>query len=147
MLKGFKDFLLKGNVLDLAVAVVIGAAFTAIVTAFTDHVVKPLVASLGGGKDVQGLAWEIKTGVAATTVDLGAVITQVINFVLVAAVVYFILIMPYEKMKARLAPEKAAEDQVDVLVEIRDLLAAQAAQSQGGAHSALPPTGQFPTQR
>ena len=66
---------------------------------------------------------------------------------LVAAVVYFILIMPYEKMKARLAPEKAAEDQVDVLVEIRDLLAAQAAQSQGGAHSALPPTGQFPTQR
>ena len=75
MLKGFKDFLLKGNVLDLAVAVVIGAAFTAIVTAFTDHVVKPLVASLGGGKDVQGLAWEIKTGVAATTVDLGAVIT------------------------------------------------------------------------
>ena len=147
MLKGFKDFLLKGNVLDLADAVVIGAAFTAIVTAFTDHVVKPLVASVGGGKDVQGLAWEIKTGVAATTVDLGAVITQVINFVLVAAVVYFILIMPYEKMKARLAPEKAAEDQVDVLVEIRDLLAAQAAQSQGGAHSALPPTGQFPTQR
>ena len=147
MLKGFKDFLLKGNVLDLAVAVVIGAAFTAIVTAFTDHVVKPLVASVGGGKDVQGLAWEIKTGVAATTVDLGAVITQVINFVLVAAVVYFILIMPYEKMKARLAPEKAAEDEVDVLVEIRDLLAAQAAPSQGGAHSALPPTGQFPTQR
>ncbi|GAA1071396.1 MULTISPECIES: large-conductance mechanosensitive channel protein MscL [Tsukamurella] len=147
MLKGFKDFLLKGNVLDLAVAVVIGAAFTAIVTAFTDHVVKPLIASIGGGKDVQGLAWEIKTGVAATTVDLGAVLTQIINFVLVAAVVYFILIMPYEKMKARLAPEKAAEDEVDVLVEIRDLLAAQAAPSQGGAHSALPPTGQFPTQR
>ncbi|MET9327698.1 large-conductance mechanosensitive channel protein MscL [Tsukamurella sp. NPDC003166] len=147
MLKGFKDFLLKGNVLDLAVAVVIGAAFTAIVTAFTDHIVKPLIASIGGGKDVQGLAWEIKTGVAATTIDLGAVITQVINFVLVAAVVYFLLIMPYERMKARFAPEKAAEDEVDVLVEIRDLLAAQAAPSQGGAHSALPPTGQFPTQR
>ncbi|KXP03751.1 large-conductance mechanosensitive channel protein MscL [Tsukamurella pseudospumae] len=147
MLKGFKDFLLKGNVLDLAVAVVIGAAFTAIVTAFTDHVVKPLIASIGGGKDVQGMAWEIKTGVAATTIDLGAVITQVINFVLVAAVVYFLLIMPYERMKARFAPEKAAEDEVDVLVEIRDLLAAQAAPSQGGAHSALPPTGQFPTQR
>ena len=53
MLKGFKDFLLKGNVLDLAVAVVVGAAFTAIVTAFTEHIVQPLIASIGGGKDVQ----------------------------------------------------------------------------------------------
>lgn len=147
MLKGFKDFLLKGNVLDLAVAVVVGAAFTAIVTAFTDNVVKPLIASIGGGKDVKGLAWQIIDGNPATTIDLGAVLTQVINFVLVAAVVYFILIMPYERMKARFAPEKASEDEVDVLVEIRDLLAAQAAPSQGGAHAALPPTGQFPSQK
>ncbi|TWS18901.1 large-conductance mechanosensitive channel protein MscL [Tsukamurella asaccharolytica] len=149
MLKGFKDFLLKGNVLDLAVAVVIGAAFTAIVTAFTDNVVKPLIASIGGGKDVKGLSWQIVDGNPATTIDLGAVLTQVINFILVAAVVYFILILPYERMKARLAPEKASEDEVDVLVEIRDLLAAQTARPQGGAHSAaeLPPTGQFPSQK
>lgn len=146
MLKGFKDFLLKGNVLDLAVAVVIGAAFTAIVTAFTEHIVQPLIASIGGGKDVQGMTWTIKKGVAATTVDFGAVITQVINFVLVAAVVYFILILPYERMKERFAPEKAAEDEVDVLVEIRDILAAQSPLQQSGAH-ALPPTGQFPTQK
>ena len=147
MLKGFKDFLLKGNVLDLAVAVVIGAAFTAIVTAFTEHIVQPLIASIGGGKDVQGLAWQIVDGNDKTIVDFGAVITAAINFVLVAAVVYFILIMPYERMKSRFAPEKASEDEVDVLVEIRDLLAAQAAPTQGGAHSALPPTGQFPTQQ
>ncbi|BDH55966.1 large-conductance mechanosensitive channel protein MscL [Tsukamurella sp. PLM1] len=147
MLKGFKDFLLKGNVLDLAVAVVVGAAFTAIVTAFTDHIVQPLIASIGGGKDVQGLAWQIVDGNDKTIVDIGAVLTQAINFVLVAAVVYFILILPYERMKARFAPEKAAEDEVDVLVEIRDLLAAQAGPSQGGAHSALPPTGQFPSQK
>lgn len=145
MLKGFKDFLLKGNVLDLAVAVVVGAAFTAIVTAFTEHIVQPLIASIGGGKDVQGLAWEIKKGVPATTIDVGAVITAGINFILVAAVVYFVLILPYETLKAR-SNTAATEDEVDVLVEIRDLLAAQAGSSQGGAHAALPPTGQFPTQ-
>ncbi|GAB3132510.1 large-conductance mechanosensitive channel protein MscL [Tsukamurella serpentis] len=148
MLKGFKDFLLKGNVLDLAVAVVIGAAFTAIVTAFTEHVVQPLIASIGGGKDVQGLAWQIVDGNDKTIVDLGAVLTAAINFVLVAAVVYFLLIMPYTRMKERFAPEDlASEDEVDVLVEIRDLLAAQAGPSRGGAHAALPPTGQFPTQQ
>ncbi|ADG79862.1 Large-conductance mechanosensitive channel OS=Tsukamurella paurometabola (strain ATCC 8368 / DSM/ CCUG 35730 / CIP 100753 / JCM 10117 / KCTC 9821 / NBRC 16120 / NCIMB 702349 / NCTC 13040) OX=521096 GN=mscL PE=3 SV=1 [Tsukamurella paurometabola] len=145
MLKGFKDFLLKGNVLDLAVAVVVGAAFTAIVTAFTDHIVQPLIASIGGGKDVQGLAWQIRPGVPATTVDLGAVITAGINFILVAAVVYFVLILPYETLKNR-AGTAATEDEVDVLVEIRDLLASQAGTPQGGAHAALPPTGQFPTQ-
>lgn len=152
MLKGFKDFLLKGNVLDLAVAVVVGAAFTAIVTAFTGHIVQPLIASIGGGKEVHGLAWALRKTpdgkpLDGTVIDLGAVITAGINFLLVAAVVYFILIMPYERMKSRFAPQKASEDEVDVLVEIRDLLAAQAAPQQGGAHSALPPTGQFPSQK
>ncbi|WP_019200689.1 large-conductance mechanosensitive channel protein MscL [Tsukamurella sp. 1534] len=147
MLKGFKDFLLKGNVLDLAVAVVVGAAFTAIVTAFTEHIVQPLIASIGGGKDVQGLAWQIIDGNEKTIVDFGAVITAAINFILVAAVVYFILIMPYEALKARAGKGEAAEDEVDVLVEIRDLLAAQSAPQQAGAHAALPPTGQFPTQK
>ncbi|NMD55085.1 MULTISPECIES: large-conductance mechanosensitive channel protein MscL [Tsukamurella] len=146
MLKGFKDFLLKGNVLDLAVAVVVGAAFTAIVTAFTEHIVQPLIASIGGGKDVQGLAWQIVDGNDKTIVDFGAVITAAINFILVAAVVYFVLILPYETLKKR-ASGPATEDEVDVLVEIRDLLAAQAAQPQGGAHSVLPPTGQFPSQK
>ncbi|MBS4103010.1 large-conductance mechanosensitive channel protein MscL [Tsukamurella paurometabola] len=148
MLKGFKDFLLKGNVLDLAVAVVVGAAFTAIVTAFTENIVQPLVASIGGGKDVQGLAWQIVDGNDKTIVDFGAVITAAINFILVAAVVYFVLILPYETLK-KLASGPATEDEVDVLVEIRDLLAAQASQPQGGAHSVteLPPTGQFPSQK
>lgn len=153
MLKGFKDFLLKGNVLDLAVAVVVGAAFTAIVTAFTEHIVQPLIASIGGDQNVQGLAWALrKTAdgkpVEGTVIDLGAVITAGINFVLVAAVVYFVLILPYEALKKR-GGNAAAEDEVDVLVEIRDLLAAQASQPQGGAHSVteLPPTGQFPSQK
>lgn len=148
MLKGFKDFILKGNVLDLAVAVVIGAAFTAIVTAFTKNIVQPLIASIGGGKDVQGMAWEIKTGVAETTLDLGAVITALINFLLIAAVVYFVLILPYEHLKKRFVDkgEDAAATEAELLVEIRDLLAAQVQTPQGGAHSALPPTGEFPKQ-
>lgn len=132
--------------LDLAVAVVVGAAFTAIVTAFTDNIVEPLIASIGGGQDIQGLAWQIVDGNDKTIVDFGAVISAAINFVLVAAVVYFVLILPYETLKKR-ASGPATEDEVDVLVEIRDLLAAQASQPQGGAHSALPPTGQFPSQK
>ena len=147
MLKGFKDFLLKGNVLDLAVAVVVGAAFTAIVTAFTDHVVQPLIASIGGGKDVKGLTWQIREGVEGTTIDLGAVISAAINFVLVAAVVYFLLIMPYTKLKERFEEPVASEDEVDVLVQIRDILATQTAGAQSGGAHALPPTGQFPTQQ
>lgn len=151
MLKGFKDFLLKGNVLDLAVAVVVGAAFTAIVTAFTKNIVEPLIAGLVGNGEVKGLAWALKKTadgkpVDGTVIDVGAVITAGINFILVAAVVYFILILPYEALKKR-SGNAAAEDEVDVLVEIRDLLAAQASQPQGGAHSALPPTGQFPSQK
>ncbi len=93
MLKGFKDFLLRGNVLDLAVAVVVGAAFTAIVTAFTDNIISPLIAAVGGSDDLPwGMA--IIEGNDATFVNVGAVVTAIINFVIIAAVVYFVLIVP-----------------------------------------------------
>ncbi len=95
MLKGFKDFLLRGNVLDLAVAVVIGAAFTAIVTAFTSNIINPLVASIGGANEY---GWGIQlTGDSAETfLNFGAVVTAIINFIIIAAVVYFVLIVPCE---------------------------------------------------
>ena len=144
MLKGFKDFLMKGNVLDLAVAVVMGAVFTAIVTAFTKSVVQPLIASIGGNAQVQGLAWTIIKGNDKTTIDLGAVITALINFVLVAAVIYFVLILPYEHLKSRLIKEDKLTEETDVLIEIRDLLAAQ---TQALAGERLPTTGQFPKQQ
>jgi large conductance mechanosensitive channel len=143
VLKGFKDFIMKGNVLDLAVAVVVGAAFTAIVTAFTTSVVKPLIAAIGGNRNVSGLAWTIVAGNKDTTVDLGAVITAVINFLLVAAVVYFILIVPYEHLKSRMTKDAEKLEEADILVEIRDLLAAQ---TQAMAGERLPSTGQFPAQ-
>ncbi len=123
MLKGFKDFLLRGNVVDLAVAVVIGAAFTAIVTAFTTNIVNPLISSIGASNEL-GWGFLIRSGNDATFVNIGAVITAVINFVIIAAVVYFVLILPVNTAKNRFATkkEKALSDQ-DILIQIRDLLA------------------------
>ncbi len=122
MFKGFKDFLLRGNVVDLAVAVVVGAAFTAIVTAFTSNIVNPLVSAIGGSNEY-GWGFQI-TSSPETFVDLGAVVTAIINFAIIAAVVYFVLILPVNTAKKRFvaSPEKELSD-VDVLIQIRDLLA------------------------
>ncbi|MFG1785252.1 large-conductance mechanosensitive channel protein MscL [Rhodococcus oryzae] len=122
MLKGFKEFLLRGNVLDLAVAVVVGAAFTAIVTSFTENIVNPLVASLGGSNEM-GFGFQI-TDSPETFVNLGAVLSAVINFVLIAAVVYFVLIVPFNSVKERFMTEEEKEaTDIELLTEIRNLLA------------------------
>ena len=130
MLKGFKDFLLKGNVLDLAVAVIVGAAFTAIVTAFTTNIVEPLIAALGGSNEM-GFGFQI-TDSPETFVNIGAVITAAINFIIIAAVVYFILIVPYNHTKERYMKqeEKEATD-IELLTEIRDLLGSDTARHRG----------------
>jgi large conductance mechanosensitive channel len=129
VLKGFKDFLMRGNVIDLAVAVVIGTAFTAIVTAFSTNLINPIVARLGGG-NVDGLSIQLgKEGAEKTLMDFGAVITAAINFAIVAAVVYFLLVMPMNKIKERRERGKEAgpsePTDVELLKEIRDLLAVQ----------------------
>ena len=129
MLQGFKEFIMRGNVIDLAVAVVIGGAFTAIVTAFSDNLINPLIAALGGA-DVSGLGFHIISGNDATFLDFGAVITAAINFLLIAAVVYFIIVAPMNKLKeiqeARRGINQDDEDvaptDVELLTEIRDLL-------------------------
>ncbi|MFP5347364.1 MAG: large conductance mechanosensitive channel protein MscL [Actinomycetes bacterium] len=126
MLKGFKDFLMRGNVVDLAVAVVIGAAFTAVVTAFTEKLLNPLIASFGGVK-AQGLGFRIVSGNPATFLDFGAVITAIVNFVIVAAVVYFLVVLPMNRLSQRLKKGEEPEVQAptpDVLLlqEIRDIL-------------------------
>ena len=131
MLKGFKDFILQGNVIELSVAVVIGTAFTAIVTAFTDNLINPLIASFGGA-EVSGLGFYLRPGNEATFVDFGAVITAALNFLIVAAVVYFILIVPMNKLNEALAARKNIQEEeepasveVELLSEIRDLLKGQ----------------------
>ncbi len=124
MLKGFKDFLLRGNIVDLAVAVVIGTAFTALVAAFTSSFLQPLIGLLGGGGANGG-----SVEVDGQLFTWGAFINAVITFVLTAAVVYFVVVLPMKAIQER---RKRGEEagpaeptQVELLVEIRDLLRAQ----------------------
>ncbi len=124
MIKGFKDFVLRGNVVDLAVAVVIGAAFTAVVASFTASFLEPLIALVGGGGVDGGTVT-----VDGQTFTWGAFVNQVITFLLTAAVVYVVVVVPMKKLvQRRRSGEEAgpsAPTQVELLVEIRDLLLAQ----------------------
>ncbi|MGW3959094.1 large-conductance mechanosensitive channel protein MscL [Amycolatopsis sp. NPDC005003] len=135
MFKGFKDFLMRGNVVDLAVAVVIGAAFTAIVTAFTNGLIKPLISTIGGTDAANGLGYQIFDNNKATFLDFGSVINAAINFVLVAAVVYFVIVMPVKKVQERRKrgqePGPSEPTDVELLIEIRDLLRAQQSHQRG----------------
>ncbi|MEV6231106.1 large conductance mechanosensitive channel protein MscL [Saccharopolyspora shandongensis] len=125
MLKGFKDFLMRGNVIELAVAVVVGSAFTALVTSFTTSIIKPIIAATGGG-NVTGLSIQLRVGNEASIIDFAAVINAVITFFITAAVVYFLFVLPMKKLTERRkkGQEEAPVDPTDVelLQEIRDLL-------------------------
>ncbi|MFI7677582.1 large-conductance mechanosensitive channel protein MscL [Actinophytocola sp. NPDC049390] len=149
MLKGFKDFLMRGNVVDLAVAVIIGTAFTAIVTAIANNFIKPLIAAIGGA-NVTGLAWTIVSGNPESTVDFAAIITAIINFLIVAAVVYFLIVMPLKKIQERRKrgeePGPAEPTDVELLTEIRDLLRQQQQPVSMGApqQPPMPPQGGMP---
>ena len=100
VLKGFRDFLMRGNIIELAIAVVIGTAFTALVASFSKFIINPIIASIGG-HSVNGLAFYLVPGNAATLVDIGGVLTAAINFVITAAVVYFIFVVPMNKLAER----------------------------------------------
>src|SRR5438045_1961407 len=102
MIKGFKDFLLRGNVIDLAVAVVIGAAFAAVVKGFTDNIVNPIIAAAGSSND-HGFGFSLRGGAlkGPTFVNIGALLTAVINFVIVAAVVYIVFVAPVNAIMER----------------------------------------------
>ncbi|TCP53042.1 large conductance mechanosensitive channel [Tamaricihabitans halophyticus] len=128
MFKGFKEFLTRGNVLDLAVAVIIGTAFTAIVTAIVDNLINPMIAALGG-TNVNGLAVQLIDENDKTVIDFGAIITAALNFLIIAAVVYFAIVVPVQKIMARSKrgkeEEPAEPTDVELLTEIRDLLRQQ----------------------
>lgn len=131
MLKGFKDFLMRGNVVELAVAVIIGTAFTAIVTAIANNLIRPIIAAIGGA-NVTGLAWTIVDGNDASTIDFAVIITAMINFLIIAAIVYFGLVLPVKMVQERRQrgeePGPSEPSDVEVLLEIRDLLRQQQAQ-------------------
>jgi large conductance mechanosensitive channel len=136
MLKGFREFLARGNIVDLSVAVVIGLAFTSLVTAFTDSVVKPLVNRVGAGPDAKYGVLRIGIG-GDQAIDLNVVLTAAINFIIVAAVVYFLVVLPYNTFRKRGEVKQAQDTELNLLTEIRDLLAAEA---QPGRHTTGPDT-------
>jgi large conductance mechanosensitive channel len=130
MLKGFKEFLSRGNIVDLAVAVVIGTAFTALVTKFTDSIITPLINRIGVNQ--QSNVGILKIGIGGgQTIDLNIVLSAAINFVLIAAVVYFLVVLPYNKLRNSGEVEQADDAEVVLLTEIRDLLAETNGDSSG----------------
>ena len=99
MLKGFRDFIMRGNVVDLAVAVVIGAAFGAVITSFVNDVLMQIIAAIGGQPDFSSLSFKIGEGV----IKYGSFLNALITFLLIAAAVYFVVVLPMNKLAERRA--------------------------------------------
>jgi len=107
MLKEFREFILRGNLVDLAVAVVIGTAFTAVVTAFVTNIVTPIIAAIGGEPDFSGLKFKIN----GSEFGYGAFINALIAFLIIAAVVFFFVIKPVNLLMSRFQPDTAVDVQ------------------------------------
>lgn len=126
MLKGFKEFISRGNVVELAVGVIIGAAFKNIVDALVDGIINPLIAAVIGKPDFSDAFILTLNG---TDMKFGLLITAVINFLLMALAIYFCIVVPMNALNARRkkaedeAPEAEVSDEVKLLTEIRDALA------------------------
>jgi large conductance mechanosensitive channel len=129
VLKGFKQFILRGNVVDLAIAVVIGTAFEAVVTALVKDILTPLIAAIFGKSNFANLSFTIHK----SHFLYGDVINQIITFLSVAAAIYFVVVLPLNKLAERRkrgeqpAPEDTPipSDEAVLLTEIRDLLRGQ----------------------
>ncbi len=127
MIKEFKDFIAKGNVMDMAVGIIIGAAFTAIVTSLVDDLVNPIISLFMGGVDFSSLGIPLTDGEDAAVFAYGNFIMALINFLIIAFVV-FMLVKMVNKAKG---PEEVAEEepagpsQEELLAEIRDALKAR----------------------
>lgn len=125
MLTGFRKFILRGNVVDLAVGVIIGAAFGAIVKSMVEDVITPLIGMAGGAPDFSDMR------VPGTSIMIGKFINALINFLIQAAVVYFVIVVPINKLldrmkKEEVKPDPTPPEDVKLLTEIRDLLKARA---------------------
>lgn len=123
MLKGFKEFIMRGNLVELAVAFIIATAFALVVTTFTNVILSIITLLSGNGLNFSN--WE------PGGVPLGAFLTALISFLIIAAVVYFFVVVPYNKLQARRArgeePTPPSEE-VTLLTEIRDLLSSRSGQ-------------------
>ncbi len=144
--QGFKEFVLRGNAIDLAVGVVIGTAFSSIITAVVDGLINPLIAAIFGKPDLTRVAtFEINDAVFS----LGLILDALFKFLCVAVALYFFIVLPMNHLAAMRKkdvepePEAPAED-VRVLQEIRDLLAAQAGGGPGATAGGIAPGGPTP---
>ncbi len=133
MLKGFKQFILRGNVIDLAVAVIIGLAFNMVVQALVKDLITPLISAIAGNHNFSALTFEIHR----STFLYGDFINVLIAFVSIAVAVYFFVVAPMNSVAARRRrgqPDEAEQisEEVQLLTEIRDLLARSSDQSNPG---------------
>jgi len=131
MLKGFKQFILRGNVIDLAIAVVIGVAFNSVIQALIRDIITPLIAAIFGKPNFSSLAFTVHH----SRFSYGDVINYVIAFIAVAAVLYFAVVHPLNVLAERRRagqeePEESSEE-VQLLTEIRDLLASRSSSGTG----------------
>ncbi|PWJ64772.1 large conductance mechanosensitive channel [Rathayibacter iranicus NCPPB 2253 = VKM Ac-1602] len=131
MINGFKEFILRGNVIDLAVAVVIGAAFTSIVNAIVTGVFNPLIGVIFDASSLESLTWTIRPGSDGrepSVIAWGSVLSALIQFAIVAFVLYFAFVLPINHLKNAAFAQKAADDakaptELELLADIRNLLA------------------------
>ncbi|MEO3414576.1 large-conductance mechanosensitive channel protein MscL [Roseovarius sp. CAU 1744] len=129
MIQEFKDFIAKGNVMDMAVGIIIGAAFTAIVTSMVDDLITPIISLFTGGIDFSGLGIRLSEGEDGAVFAYGNFIMALINFLIIAWVVFMLVKMVNRVKAAAEKPEEAAPEvetgpsELDVLLEIRDSLA------------------------
>ena len=126
MLNDFKAFLLRGNVVDLAVAVVVGAAFTSVVNSMVKDIITPLIAAIGGQPDFSALAITIN----GSKIMIGSFINALISFVIVAAVIFFFVVKPLNLLMSRMQSGNEKEPtpkdpEIVLLEEIRDALLGQ----------------------
>lgn len=143
MLKGFKEFILRGNVIDLAVAVVIGAAFTAVVTSIVTNLFNPLIGAMAMNDSLNNA---LTLTIGKAELKFGAVLVALINFLIVAVVVYFAFVLPMNLVKKRaerlrkkgVVEPEAPITELDLLTEIRDLLQAQQSPPQAAGKHADP---------
>ena len=158
MLTGFKEFILRGNVIDLAVGIIIGAAFTAIVTALVTGIFNPIIGALFNASDLKdAFKVPISTVNGKTThILFGSVIASVLQFLIIALVVYFAIVLPInhlgklafakQKKEEEATPEDLPPSETELLIQIRDLLAGRpspegdhtlpTSTTTGGAHAA-----------
>jgi large conductance mechanosensitive channel len=124
---GFRNFILRGNLVELAVAFIIAGAFAAVVTSFTGVILSAITRFSGGPPNFDSIEWFKEDGAAGTGVTVGPFLTALIAFLILAAVVYFFVVMPYTKAKERFFPTEPEGTPADValLTEIRDALQAR----------------------